>query len=104
MNLNVTLDVTTPGGSLLRYAKDGKDWNRYNACYVYRHNQLHLITIRNVERGEKLILPKGAAHCQGTEEGLLYEFAYEMEPITGGECVSLAERYESFRFLRWRRV
>jgi hypothetical protein len=52
MNLNVTLDVTTPGGSLLRYAKDGKNWNRYNACYVYRQNQLHLLTIRNVERGE----------------------------------------------------
>ena len=62
MNLNVTLDVTTLGGSLLRYAKDGKNWNRYNACYVYRRNQLHLLTIRNVERGEKLILPKGAAH------------------------------------------
>ena len=59
MNLNVTLDVTTPGGSLLRYAKDGKSWNRYNACYVYRQTQLHLLTIRNVERGEKLIFPIG---------------------------------------------
>jgi hypothetical protein len=27
MNLKVTLDVTTPGGSLLRYAQDGKNWN-----------------------------------------------------------------------------
>ena len=69
MNLNVTLDVTTPEGSLLRYAQDGKNWNRYNACYVYRHNQLHLLTIRNVERGEKLTLSKGAAHWQGNEEG-----------------------------------
>ena len=100
LNLNVTLDVTTPGGSLLRYAQDGKNWNRYNACYVYRHNQLHLITIRNVERGKKLILPKGAAHWQGNEEGLLYEYSYEMEPIQGGGCVSLAERYESFRCFR----
>ena len=53
-----------------------------------------------MERGEKLILPKGAAHWQGNEEGLLYEYAYEMEPIKGGGCVSLAERYESFRFFR----
>jgi hypothetical protein len=71
MNHNVTLDVTTPGGSLLRYAQDGKNWNLYNACYVYRQNQLHLLTVRNVERGEKLILPKGSAHWQGNEEGLL---------------------------------
>ena len=28
INLNVTLDVTTSGGSLLRYATDGKNWNR----------------------------------------------------------------------------
>ena len=62
MNLYVALDVTTPGVCLLRYAKDGKNWNRYNACYVCRQTQQHLITIRNVERGEKLILPKGAAH------------------------------------------
>ena len=94
MNLNVTLDVTTPGGSLLRYAQHGKNWNCYNACYVYRHNQLHLITIRNVERGEKLILPKGAVHWQGSEEGLLYELAYETEHIKGGDCRNLAERYK----------
>ena len=97
MNLNETLDVTTSGGSLLRYATDGKSWNRYNACYVYRHKQLHLVTIRNVERGEKLILPKGAAHWQGSEEGLLYEYAYATEHKTGGGCVNLAERYESLR-------
>ena len=89
--------MTTSGGSLLRYATDGKNWNRYNACYVYRHNQLHLLTIRNVERGEKLILPKGAAHRQGSEEGLLYKYAYETEHIKGGGCTNLAERYESFR-------
>ena len=93
MNLNVTLDVTTPGGSLLRYAKDGKSWNRYNACYVYRQNQLHLLTIQNVERCEKLILPKGAAHWQGNEEGLLYEYAYETESIKGGDCMNQAERF-----------
>ena len=100
LNLNVTLDVTTPGGSLLRYAQNGKNWNRYNACYVYRHHQLQLITIRDVERGEKLLLPKGAAHWQGHEEGLLYEYAYAMEPKKGGGVVSLAERYESFRCFR----
>jgi hypothetical protein len=100
LNLNVTLDVTTSGGSLLRYAKGGKDWNRYNACYVYRQNQLHLLTIRNVERGEKLILPKGAAHWQENEEGLLYEYAYEMKLIKGGGCVSLAEQYVSLRCFR----
>jgi hypothetical protein len=72
MRLNVTLDVTTLGGSLLRYAQYGKNWNRYNACYLYRHTQLHLITIRNVERREKLILPKEAAHWQGNEEAQLY--------------------------------
>ena len=100
LNLNVTLDVTTPGGSLLRYAQDGKNWNRYNACYVYRHHQLNLITIRNVERGEKLLLPKGAAHWQGHEEGLLHEYTYAVEPQKGGGVVSLAERYESFRCFR----
>ena len=50
-----------------------------------------------MERGEKLILPKGAAHWLGSEEGLLYEYAYAMEHKTGGGCVNLAERYESFR-------
>jgi hypothetical protein len=90
--------VTTPGGSLLRYAQDGKNWNR--CCYVFRQNQLHLLTIRNVERGEKLILPKGVAHWQGNGEGLLYEYAYEMEPKKGGGCVSLAERYASLRCFR----
>jgi hypothetical protein len=97
MNLNETLDVTTSGGSLLRYASDGKNWNRYNACYVYRHQQLHLVTTRNVERGEKLILPKGAAHWQGSEEGLLYEYAYATEHKLGEGCVNLAERFESLR-------
>ena len=100
MNLNVTLDVTTSGGSLLRYATDGKNWNRYNACYVYRHNQLHLLTIRNVGRGEKLLLPKGAAHWQGNEEGLLYEYAYATEYKKGAGCMNLAERYESFRYFK----
>ena len=104
MNLNKTLDVTTSGGSLLRYATDGKNWNRYNACYVYLHNQLHLLTIRNVDRGEKLLLPKGAAHWQGSEERLIYEYAYATEHKKGGGCVNLAERYESFRgFKRERR-
>jgi hypothetical protein len=100
LNLNVTLDVTTPGGSLLRYAQDGKNWNRYSACCVYRHHQLQLVTIRSVERGKNLILPKGAAHWQGHEEGLLYEYTYAMEPKKGGGVVSLAERYESFRCFR----
>ena len=53
-----------------------------------------------MERGEKLLLPKGAAHWQGHEEGLLYEYAYAMEPKKGGGVVSLAERYESFRCFR----
>ena len=82
--------MTTPGGSLLKYAQDGEDWNRYKACYVYRHNQIHLLTIRYVERGEELILPKGVAHWQGYEEGLLYEYAYETEHIKGGGCMKLA--------------
>ena len=47
-----------------------------------------------------LILTKGAAHWQGNEEGLLYEYAYEMESIKGGGCVSLVERFESFRSFR----
>ena len=49
-----------------------------------------------MERGEKLILPKGAAHWQGSEEGLLYEYAYATEHKSGGGGVNLAERYESF--------
>ena len=50
-----------------------------------------------MECGEKLILPKGAAHWQGSEEGLIYEYAYATEHKKGGGCVNLAERYESFR-------
>ena len=50
-----------------------------------------------MERGEKLILPKGAAHWHGSEEGLLYEYAYETEYKKGGGCMNLAERYGSFR-------
>jgi hypothetical protein len=44
-----------------------------------------------VEQGEKLIFPKGAAHWQGSEEGVLYEYAYEMEFSKGDGCVSLVE-------------
>jgi hypothetical protein len=81
--------VTTRDGSLLRYVQDGKNWNRFNACYIYRHNQLYLLTIRKVERGEELVLPKGAAHWQGQEEGLLYEYTYEAETHRGGDCRNL---------------
>jgi hypothetical protein len=50
INLRLTLDVTSLGSCLLRYAQNTKQWNRYNSCYIYHHNQLHLITIRDVER------------------------------------------------------
>ena len=85
INISLTLDVTTPGRSLLRFAQDAKKWHCYNACYIYRHNQLHLITIRNVERGQKLIIPKGTAHWQGQEDGLLFEHAYVAEYQGGGD-------------------
>ena len=49
-----------------------------------------------MERGEKLILPKGAAHWQGNEEGLLYEYAYATEYKKGAGCMNLAGRYEIF--------
>ena len=91
------LDVTTPGSCLLRYAQDTKKWNRYNACYIYRHNQLHLITIRDVEKGEKLIIPKGAAHWQGHEDGLLYEHGYVAEYQEGSYTIKLAERFKDIR-------
>ena len=92
INLGLTLDVTSPGSCLLRYAQDTKQWNRYNSCYIYRHNQLHLITIRDVEKGEKLILPKEAAHWQGHEDGLLYEYAYVAEHQGGGN-IRIAEHF-----------
>ena len=97
-NLSLTLDVTTPGGSLLRYAQDEKNWNRYNTCYIYRHNQLHLLTIRDVKRGEKLInsTQRGGALAV-TEDGLLYKYAYMAETQRGGDCRNLAERYKDIR-------
>jgi hypothetical protein len=99
INLGLTLDVTSPGSCLLRYAQDTKQWNRYNSCYIYRHNQLHLVTIRDVEKGEKLILPKGAAHWQGHEDGLLYEYAYVAEHRGGGQ-IRLAERFKDIRVFK----
>ena len=88
--------MTSPGSCLLRYAQDTKQWNRYNSCYIYRHNQLHLITIRDVEKGGKLILPKGAAHWQGHEDGLLYEYAYVADHQGGGN-IRIAERFKDIR-------
>ena len=89
--------MTTPGSCLLRYAQDTKTWNRYNACYIYRHNQLHLITIRDVEKGEKLILPKRASHWKGHEDGLLYEHGYVAEYQEGGHTIKIAERFKDIR-------
>jgi hypothetical protein len=66
-------------------------------CYIYRQNQLHLLTIRDVERGEKLILPEGVAHWQGNEEGLLIEYVYETEHIKEGDCMSLVGRHKNLR-------
>ena len=99
INLGLTLDVTSPGRCILRYAQDTKQWNRYNSCYIYRHNQLHLVTIRDVEKGEKLILPKGAAHWQGHDDGLLYEYAYVAEHRGGGQ-IRLAERFKDIRVFK----
>ena len=99
INLGLTLDVTSPGSCLLRYAQDTKQWNRYNSCNIYRHNQLHLITIRDVEKGEKLVLPKEAAHWQGHEDGLLYEYAYVAEHRGGGK-IRLAERFKDIRVFK----
>ena len=79
----IVLSLIYPNFILQSYAQDGKNWNDNASCYVYRHNQRHLLTIRNVERGEKLILPKGAAHWQWNEEGLLCDYAYETENIKG---------------------
>ena len=97
INLGLSLDVTTPCSCLLRYAQDTKQWNRYNSCYIYRHNQLHLITIRDVEKGVKLILPKGAAHWQGYVDGLLYEYGYVAEHQEGGHTIRIAERFKDIR-------
>jgi hypothetical protein len=97
INLNLLLDVTTAGGSALRYAQDFKQWHRYNACYIYRYNQLHLITIRHVERGERLTVPKGASHWQGHEEGLLYEFANWAHASCGRMDLNIAERFQAIR-------
>jgi hypothetical protein len=43
------------------------------------------MTNRSVERDQKLIIPKGAAHWQGQEDGLLYEHAYVAEYQGGGD-------------------
>jgi hypothetical protein len=55
-----------------------------------------LITIRDVEKGEKLILPKGATHWQGHEDGLLYEYAYVADHQGGGN-IRIAERFKDIR-------
>ena len=56
-----------------------------------------MITIRDVAKGEKLILPKRAAHWQGHEDGLLYEYAYVAEHQAGGPKLRIVERYKDIR-------
>ena len=53
-----------------------------------------MITIRDVEKGEKLILPKGAAHWQENENELLYEYGYVAEHQAGGHNIRIAERFK----------
>ena len=97
INLGLTLDVTTSDSCLLRYAQVTKQWNCYISCYIYRPNQLHLITNRGVEKGDKLKLPKRAAHWQRHENGLLYEYAYVAEYQAGGQNIRIAERFKDIR-------
>ena len=60
---------------------------------------MHLITIRNVKIGEKLLLPKGVAHWQGHENGLLYEYAYVADHQGGGN-IRIAERFKDIRVFK----
>ena len=50
-----------------------------------------------MEKGEKLILPKEAAHWQVHEDGLLYEYGYVAEYLAGGYTIKLAERFKAIR-------
>ena len=50
-----------------------------------------------MEKGEKLILPKGVAHWQGHEDGLLYEYAYVAEHQAGGQYIRIAEHFKDIR-------
>ena len=59
--------------------------------------QYHLITIRDVAKGEKLILPKGAAHWQGHEDELLYEHAFVAKYQAEGQNIRIAERFNNTR-------
>jgi hypothetical protein len=58
-----------------------------------------LITILDVEKREKLILPKGAAHWQEHEDGLLYKYAYVAEHQGGGN-IKIAERFNNNRVIK----
>ena len=50
-----------------------------------------------MEKGEKLILPKGAVHWQGHEDRLLYEYGYAAEHQEGGHTIRIAERFKDIR-------